>query len=239
MRFVALAVAFVPDLVTARRGGSLDGLDDASIAKILFHQAQQSGGEQALRWDQVSTATVSLIRHDPADTEVVSLTTADTPEEVMLDQLNDRLAGSDSAVMWDPHGRDLAALRYRATCLNRPQSLLWRADGVSELAALFGGPVTGRPMLDDLARGMGLPVASAKPGDETLEAWLSGDPRPLLASTRRAAVNLYVLALRAFHVSGILTLDEMQGGLSRLRQWSEKQADGEYPGLSAALAELD
>jgi hypothetical protein len=238
MRFVALAVAFVPDLVTARRGGGLDGLDDASIAKILFHQAQQSGGEQGLRWDQVSTATISLLRHDPANTEVTGLSTAGTPENVMLDQLCDRLAGSHSAVMWDPHGRDLAALRYRSTCLNSPQSLLWRADGVTELAALYGGPMIERPTLDDLARGMGLPVPSAEPGGEPLDAWLSGDPRPLLAATRRAAVNLYVLALRAFHVSGALTHAEMQGGLSRLRQWSDTQVDGAYPGLSAALVEL-
>jgi hypothetical protein len=237
MRFIALAVAFVPDLIAARRGGGLDGLDDVAIAKILFHQAQQSGGEQALRWDQVSTATISLIRHDPATTEVVSLSTAGTPEQVVLDQLSERIAVSDRAVMWDPHGHDLAALRYRTTCQNRPQTLLWRADRVTELAALYGGPVSDRPMLDDLARGMGLPVASAEPGGD-LDAWLSGDPRPLTTATRRASVNLYVLALRTFHVSAALTHDEMQGGLSRLRRWCDAQVDGECPGLSGALAEL-
>jgi len=235
MPFVALAVAFVPDLDAARRRGGLDGLDDRSVAKILFHQRRQASGTETLRWDQVATAAVTLVHHDPAHTEVARLSTVGTAEHAVLDQLSGRLAGNDHVVMWDPHGHDLAALRYRAACLDRSQPLLWRADAVTELARLYGGPVSDRPTLDDLAHGIGLPAASGRADIAPLDAWLSGDPQPMIATTQRAAINLYVLALRTFHVAGALGQDEMQAGLSRLRQWSDASADGVYPELPMAL----
>lgn len=235
MRFVALSISWVPDVDAARQGGELAGLEDPAVAKALLHRRKQSSGRDALRWDQVAIAASTLVSHDDSQTDIISLSSALQPEREALDQLMARLASAALVVTWDPVGESLAALRFRATRHGMSAPWLWQTKSIRELSSLFGGATDDTPGLADLLRGLGVPAAADSSTHELSDAWLVGNPAPMLAETQRAALNLYVLALKCFHASGELGASERSGGIARLRDWCEAHAG---PGCSELAGQL-
>ena len=64
MQFTAIGFAAIPDTDSARDALGLHDLNEADIAKVMFHRHKQAHGDERLGWDQLCLGAVSLLRVD-------------------------------------------------------------------------------------------------------------------------------------------------------------------------------
>jgi predicted PolB exonuclease-like 3'-5' exonuclease len=113
MNLIAFAQCCVPDVAAARHLYDVDGLDDAAVAKILFHRCKQQTGGETLRADQQRIAQVALVHGEPEQPQLISLSASEHDEAAILQRLGDTLGGTGRLSGWSL-APDLAILRLRA-----------------------------------------------------------------------------------------------------------------------------
>ena len=124
-------------------------------------------------------------------------------------------------VCWDgvDHG---PILRFRTLVhgLSRPPR--WREYDAGEgpwidLARRLAGPHAERPALDQIARRLGLPGLLGYADVDLVDAWLEGRRAEVDGYCELAALNVLLLALRWFGVTGELAQGATGAAVDRLR----------------------
>jgi predicted PolB exonuclease-like 3'-5' exonuclease len=222
MRFTVFSISTLPDVATARRLYPLDGLDDASACKVLFHQRkQQAGARQPLRWDQRRVAALALLEHD--DNQVrIALPGEGGDEADLLQAFFDAAAAAPHLVSWNGRGGALPLLHLRALKLNVPHAAYWQARTAAparhlDLLDWLAVPGGETPRLDGLARTLDLPGMLGLDDDEVLAAWLAGRQEDARAHAALCALNTYLIALRMYGIVGEVTPHQAQQSVDSLR----------------------
>lgn len=222
MDFCVFALSTLPDVTTARRVLELDGLDDKSVSKVLFHRRkQQTGRSDRLRWDQRMIGAMTLIRHFDDTLSIDAIDIAAHSEREMLRALHGSLTHGGRAVFWDDGSDMLALLRFRMLLHGLPVPRALRADvddaPYRDLAAWLSAPDGERATLDGIARKLGLPGLQGAGEDNLVSAWLAGEFESLCAHSDLQALNSYLLALRLFHACDEMSGDERERAEQQLR----------------------
>lgn len=208
MRFVVFAIARVPDTATARRLFDLDGLDDTDVAKVLAHQRkQQTGDSETLRWDQAAIAGITLVQHSVDKVQVETLSGPGRGEPEMLEAFYRAALREGRTVSWDGERDALPLIHFRSLCHSVSFPAYWqtrreRSDFHLDLGHSLAVSADDAPGLDETARRLGFPGLTGLEPEQIAEAWLGGDVEPVRAWTELCALNVYLMALRLFGVTG-------------------------------------
>lgn len=224
MRFTVAAFAPIPDTDTARIDLDLHDLDDKSVSKVLFHRRkQQTGNSEKLRWDQLQTAGITLIRHSIEYVEMISATTATGSESDMLRNLFKAVSRDNRLVYWDDDGDYLPFVRFRAVKLELNDPAYWRLTRENsalhlDLANWFQPDAADRPTIDELSRRFLFPGMLGQSLTSVWTAALSDDVLGIQAYSDLKALNTYLLALQVLSTSGEMTLNDAARARLKLRE---------------------
>jgi predicted PolB exonuclease-like 3'-5' exonuclease len=230
MNLIAFALCSMPNVAAARRLYDVDGIDDAAVAKILFHRRKQQAGSEQLRPDQQRIALVSLVYGEPEQPRLLTLSAANEDESSILRHLGETLGGTARLAGWRLNS-ELAILRLRAAALGVSIPRLWNEEHV-DLADSWGGEAP----LDEAARMMGLPGLAASQALDVWDAWRSGDHDRVQACAELRALNTWQLAHKLAVAQGRLTPAHAKGGIQAL---VKKLADSDSAHLRDYAAALE
>jgi len=211
MRFSVFALSSVPDTVTTRRLFDLHDLDDKSVAKVLFHRRkQQTGASEELRWDQRAIAAITLIQHAMDSVSIESFNLAEHTEQEMLQAFCRTTLHTGRMVSWDGEQSGLPLIHFRTLMRGVSYPAYWQAmrdrgDLHLDLCAWLSPTHGDRPVLDDTARKLGLPGMLGLNEDSVVDGWLQGRPGDVQAFSDHAALNVYLIALQLFRMTGEIT----------------------------------
>lgn len=231
MRFTVLALTAVPDTDTARRIHQLQDLDDRAVAKVLFHRRKQrTGHTEQLHLAQQRIAALTLVSY--AAGEVV-LKTQTVPEYAEADVLKSFVAATKDGgqlVTWDGRQRVVPLLRLRCLHHELRARAVWRAldnsQAQSHLDLRQALQPPGEPealRLHELAVTLGLPGLLDAVALDPWELRLAGDYQALRMATEYEALNLYLLAVRYWLVSGAMSRRAGERGRDALRDHLQTQ----------------
>lgn len=225
MRFTILAFAPVPDVETARHNFDLHDLSDEAVAKVLFHRRKtHTGHSEALLWDQLRIAGVSLIHHSVDYFELRSHTQDGLSEAQMIGKVFDALSASGRLISWNCREFEQPLLHFRCMKQRICYAPYWQAirDGQAVFTALHGlidpslNPDIG---LDSLARRLGFPGMLGVTRESIWQASLGGDSQPLRSYADYRALNTYLLTLEALSMRGEISLADAARSRRGLREY--------------------
>jgi predicted PolB exonuclease-like 3'-5' exonuclease len=226
--FAALAVTTVPDVETARRLYGLGDLDEASVVKVLHHQNKQPGAAgTGLRPHEQRVAAVSVAALSGGELRLWTRTTVEVAEAAVLRKLFRAAGDLEALVTWRGRSGELAALRLRAMAHDLGARALFRlTDGDARHLALADrlDPAATGVTLDGAALALGLPGLLGSLDRDPWEAVRAGDAQALRERGELVALNLCLIALRHWRVSGA---------------WSHKRAREAWQVVRRALARAE
>lgn len=245
MRFSVFALATVPDTATTRRLFDLHDLDDKSVAKVLFHRRkQQTGSSEQLRWDQRAIAGITLIQHSVDNLTVESLNLGTHTEDDMLHAFYRVALRNRQMVSWDGGQSGLPLIHFRTLMRGVSYPAYWQAQRQQvatqrgemhlDICDWLSPTADDRPGLDDAARKLGLPGLLGHDEDRVLDAWLQGRHGDVQASCEIAALNIYLLALQLFNMTGEVARHDGARVKVRLREWLGGSGSGHLGDFLAA-----
>jgi 3'-5' exonuclease len=240
VRFVVFAIARVPDTVTARRLFDLEGLDDADVAKVLAHQRkQQTGADEALRWDQAAIAGITLIQHSVDKVQIETLSGPGRGEPELLDAFYCAALREGRTVAWDGARDALPLIHFRSLFHSVSFPAYWqtrreRSDFHLDLGQCLALPGDDAPDLEETARRLGFPGLTGLDPEQVAEAWLDGDVEPVRAWTELSALNVYLVSLRLFGVTGQVSRHDGARAENTLRDYLRRRREASIERFLAA-----
>jgi len=230
MNLIAFALCSMPNVAAARRLYDVDGIDDAAVAKILFHRRKQQAGSETLRADQQRVALVSLVYGEPEQPRLLTLSAANEDEASILRQLGETLGGTARLAGWRLSS-EMAILRLRAAALGVSIPRLWQEEHV-DLAESWGSEAP----LDEASRLMGLPGLAGSQTLDVWDAWRAGDHDRVQACAELRVLNTWQLAHKLAVAQGRLTPAHAKSGVHAL---IKKLADSDSAHLRDYAAALE
>lgn len=216
MQFSVFALATAPDIAAARSLYALDGLGDEAVVKVLsHHRRRQTGGREALRWDQCAIAAVSRIRHGDDGPQIDGMQRATRGESEMLDFFYRTALHGGPLVSWDGAHADRPLIRFRSLHLGVSHPAYWQQPGGPaalhlDLRDWLSSAGPDRPGLDESARRLGLPGLMDHDGE-------AADDAGWQAHADLVALNTYLVAVQLFLVTGQLAPSDAAQARARLR----------------------
>jgi predicted PolB exonuclease-like 3'-5' exonuclease len=223
MRFSVFALSSVPDTATTRELFDLNDLDDKSVSKVLFHRRkQQTGSSEILRWDQRAIASLTLIQHSVQSVHIQSMNLSTHDEAEMLHAFFAAILRDGRMVSWGGEQTGMPLVHFRALkhTVSYPaywQSLKTRGEVHLDIRSWLSPPAGDMPGLDETTRKLGFPGLAGRSENDVLDAWLKGRHEEVQAFSDVSALNVYLLALRLFSVTGELTRHDNVRVKDRLR----------------------
>lgn len=230
MNLIAFALCSMPNVAAARRLYNVEGLDDAAVAKILFHRRKQQANSENLRPDQLRVALVSLVYGEPEQPVLRTLSVASEDEATVLRHLNEALGGTARLAGWRLSG-EMEILRLRAAALAVSMPRLWQEEHI-DLGNCWGSEAP----LDEAARLMGLPGLKGSERVNVWDAWRAGDHDKVQVCAELRALNTWQLAHKLAVAQGRLTAAHAKSGMQAL---SKKLADSNSAHLREYAAALE
>lgn len=211
MKFSVLSITTIPDTASARFTHNTDGLNEESIAKMMFHERKQQTGEsEVLRFDQRTIAAISLLHYTRTGVHIENMSLPSDSEEQMLKTLFERIVDEPTMVTWNGNRNVLPLLQYRAMMneLILPENWgeIWDGEEAHlDLCEWLAGPMlTETPTLDNLSKKLGYPGMMGLVEDEVWDKYLNTKRSVVGQYADLSAVNTFLVALRVFTASGDL-----------------------------------
>lgn len=240
MRFSVFALATVPDTETSRRLFDLADLDDQAVAKVLYHRRkQQTGVSEDLRWDQRAIAGITLIQHSVDKLQIDTMTPASHREPEMLEAFYKAALRDGRMVCWNGVRSDIPLVHFRSLCHAIAFPAYWqtikdRNDFHVDILEWLSPPGNDRPGFDETARRLGAPGMLGRTADSMIEAWWEGRHGEIQAYSELAALNLYLLALRLFGITGQVTRHDGARALGSLRTMLARRDEDHLKAFASA-----
>jgi hypothetical protein len=214
----------VPDIELGRKLYDLHGLDDASIAKVMFFKQKQARNTDFLPLVQHRIVVISAVLRSRDGVRVFSLGGKDGASEKEIVQRF--FEGLDrytpELVSWNGSGFDLPVLHYRALRHGVDASRYWETgDSDREfrfnnylsrfhwrhldlMDVLAGFQVGGRAPLEQVAQLLGLPGKLGMSGDRVWDYFLEGRINEIADYCETDVLNTYLVYLRFQLTRGLL-----------------------------------
>lgn len=231
MRFTVFAFSPIPDLETARRNFDLHDLSDKEVAKVLHHQRkQQTGHSEALNWDQMQIASVSLVHFSLDYVEMGTHTLAELDESGLINKLYNALDASGHMVSWGSSRQAIPLLHFRCMKHRISHPSYWAAikDGQDvhiDLRDAFGPDDTEMPTLDSFVKRFHCPGMLGHSIDSVWQSYLNDDFEGIARHSDYKVLNTYLLALEVMSLRGMMTYQDAARARMKLRDYLENGAE--------------
>lgn len=229
MKFIVVSMLLAPDTDMGRHLYQLDNLSEKDVAKILFHKRkQESGHTEELRLALQRVVALSRLKFQDGRVAISTHTAPEFDESDMLAGMFKMAKSADHLVTWNGTKIEVPLLRYRAMHYQLRSARFWRrlqGDAGYHLdltRSLVDGNERANTSLDELAICMRLPGLLESAVLDPWQARMAGDFEALRSGTELAVLNLYLLALRYWFVTGHFSHSETKAAKSTLREWLGK-----------------
>lgn len=232
----------VPDVATGRRIYALDGLDDAEVANVMFHQRRQQTGEsEFLRLHLQRIVAISAVLRTGDTVRVWSLGGPDSPEEELIARFYDGIDRfTPCLVSWNGSGFDLPVLHYRALLHGVAAPRYWDTGDddtafrynnylgrfhwrhIDLMDVLAGYQARASAPLDEIATMLGFPGKLGMSGALVWDNYLAGDIDGIRAYCETDVLNTYLVYLRFELMRGRLNRDRHDAECALLRAHLEE-----------------
>ncbi|MCH9671171.1 MAG: 3'-5' exonuclease [Gammaproteobacteria bacterium] len=216
MNVFAFDIETIPDVSAGRRLLGIDGaLDDADVAKAMFHRRSQEAGTEFQRHYLHQIVAISVAFRSRDGFRVWSLGTESSDERELVERF---FAGiekySPTLVTWNGGGFDLPVLHYRALLHGVQAERYWemgdndtafrwnnylnryhyRHTDLMEVLAGFQGRANAP--LNEIALLLGLPGKMGMDGGEVWPTYLRGELGAIRDYCETDVLNTYLVYLR-------------------------------------------
>ena len=228
----------VPDVEGGRRLYGLEGLDDASVAKAMFHMRQQEAGTDFLRLHLHRIVAISAVYAGQNSLKVASLGTPEDDEATLIQAFFDVIERRTPVlVSWNGSGFDLPVLHYRALIHGVVAPRYWEIGDEDQsfrwnnylsryhyrhtdlMDVLAGYQPRANAPLDEIATLMGLPGKMGMHGSKVWDSYLAGDIEGIRNYCETDVLNTYLVYLRFEMMRGRLTQERHAQECRRLRDY--------------------
>ncbi len=253
MNILVFDIETIPDVESGRRLYELEGLDDADVAKIMFHKRrEETGDSEFLRHHLHRVVAISAVLRSGDTLKVWSLGDETSGEAEIVRRFFDGIERyTPTLVSWNGGGFDLPVLHYRALLHGIPAPRYWDTGGDdrefkwnnylsrfherhTDLMDVLSGyqPRAASP-LDDIARMLGLPGKLGLHGSKVWDAFRAGRLADIRAYCETDVMNTYLIWLRFEVLRGRLDESGYRAETKRLRDYLAQEGK---PHFSAYLA---
>ncbi len=238
MNVLVFDIETVPDVAAGRRLYGLDGLSDAEVATVMFHQRrQETGGSEFLRLHLHKIVAISLVMRHRAHFKVWSLGGPESPEKELIQRFFDGLERyTPTLVSWNGSTFDLPVLHYRALLHGISAPRYWETGDEDRdfrwnnylsryhtrhtdlMDVLAGYQTRANAPLDEIATLLGLPGKMGMSGAKVWEAYQAGEIEAIRDYCETDVLNTYLVYLRFELMRGRLQPDQYREECQRVRQ---------------------
>ncbi len=214
----------IPDVEAGRRLYDLEGLDDADVARAMFHQRQQETGHEFLRHYLHRIVAISAVLRSGDLFKVWSLGTEESSEAELIQRFFDGVAKySPTLVSWNGGGFDLPVLHYRALLHGIDAARYWENGDEDRnfrfnnylsrfherhtdlMDVLSAYQYNAKAPLDQIATLLGFPGKLGQSGAHVWDQYLAGDVKGIRDYCETDVLNTYLIYLRFEQTRGHLT----------------------------------
>jgi len=226
MNVLAFSIKTIPDVDGGKRIYSLDGLDDESVSKALFHIRKQQTGNDELALYLQRIVSISIVyrgigKNMNNQTIVKSLGEEDTTEEELLSlfftEIKDR---APVLISWDGVGFDLPLIQYRSLKNNVSAPEFWEKisnsgfiddqEGYGDLKRMLSGfDASLNAPLNHIALLLGVPNFDDLDTAQVWKAFLDGNIKNIRDYSELNALKIYLIYLRSQLIQGEITNDQL------------------------------
>lgn len=216
MNVLAFDIETVPDVATGRRLYTLEGLNDADVARVMFEKRREETGEsEFLRHHLHRIITISAVLRHAESLRVWSLGDADASEAELVRRFFDGIDKfTPTLVSWNGGQFDLPVLHYRALLHGIAAPRYWDTGDLDRefrwnnylsrfherhtdlMDVLAGYQVRAMASLDDVALLLGLPGKMGASGADVWKNYCAGRIDEIRNYCETDALNTYLIYLR-------------------------------------------
>jgi predicted PolB exonuclease-like 3'-5' exonuclease len=233
---LAFDIETVPDVELGRRLHGVPGLDDESVAEMMFALRRARSGSEFLPLEQHRIVAISAALRRAGRFKVWSLGEQDASEAELISRFFEGIERfTPTLVSWNGGGFDLPVLHYRCMLHGIAAPRYWETgDDDSSfrwnnylsryhrrhtdlMDVLSGYQPRASVALDRLATACGFPGKLGMSGEAVWPAFLRGEVAAIRAYCETDVVNTYLLYLRFERMRGQLTDDEYAAACAQVR----------------------
>ena len=241
MNVLAFNIETIPDIDGGQRIHQLQGLDDSSTSKALFHLRQQQTGSRKLPLYLQRIASISIVYRGMGEdmnheVSIRSLGDENSTEAELLKYFFDEIEQrTPTLVSWNGTGFDLPVIHYRSLKNNVVASGYWEngdnnnsfrhdnylsryhdrhtdlMDVLSSYNESEGAP------LNDIALMLGYPGKQSMDDAQIWDEYLQGNIQSIREYGETGVLNNYLVYLRFQLIRGELTKEQFAEECSLLR----------------------
>ena len=257
MNILVFDIETIPDVESGRRLYELEGLDDADVAKIMFHKRrEETGDSEFLRHHLHRVVAISAVLRSGDSLKVWSLGDESSGEAEIVRRFFDGIERyTPTLVSWNGGGFDLPVLHYRALLHGIPAPRYWDTGGDDRefkwnnylsrfherhtdlMDVLSGYQPRATAPLDDIAHMLGLPGKLGMHGSKVWDAYRSGRLADIRAYCETDVINTYLIWLRFELLRGRLDEPGYREESKRLREYLAHEGKPHFSAYLAAWPE--
>ena len=238
MNILVFDIETIPDVASGRRLYDLEGLNDADVAKIMFHKRrEETGDSEFLRHHLHRIVAISVVMRRTDQLKVWSLGDEKSDEADLIRRFFDGIEKySPTLVTWNGGGFDLPVLHYRSLVhgiaaprywdtgdLDREfkwnnyiSRFHWRHTDLMDVLAGYQ-PRASAP-LDGIAQLLGLPGKLGMDGSKVWDAYQAGRLGEIRDYCETDVLNTYLVYLRFELIRGSLDQPGYDQEVQRVRE---------------------
>lgn len=235
MSTLVFDIETVPDVELGRRLFDGEGLDDASVARIMFFKQQQARQTDFLPLPQHRIVTISMLLRSRDGLHIFSLSEEELAEHEIVRRFFDGIDRySPELVSWNGSGFDLPVLHYRALRHGVTAARYWEIGDTDRefrynnylgrfhwrhldlMDVLSGYQVGGRASLEQVALLCGLPGKLGMSGDQVWDYYQRAELPAIREYCETDVLNTYLLYLRFQLLRGVVDAAEHERALAQL-----------------------
>ena len=215
MNTLVFDIETVPDTELGRRLYDVDGLDDESVAKIMYFKRRQARQTDFLPLPQHRIVVISALLRSSEGLHIFSLADGEETERQIVQRFFEGLDRySPELVSWNGSGFDLPVLHYRALRHGVKAERYWETGETDRefrynnylsrfhwrhldlMDVLAGYQLSGRASLEQVALLLGLPGKLGMSGHRVWECYLKGEMDVIRRYCETDVLNTYLIYLR-------------------------------------------
>ncbi len=221
MNVLAFDIETIPDVAGFRRLQALEGVDDADVARVMYHQRRQESGTEFLRLHLHRVVAISCVLRRGDELKVWSLGEPDSGEAELVERFFDGIDKlTPTLVSWNGGGFDLPVLNYRALVHGIAAPRYWDTGADDRefkfnnyqnrfhgrhtdlMDVLAGHQARANAPLDEVARLLGAPGKLGMDGSQVWDIYRDGGIERIRDYCETDALNTWLVHLRFERLRG-------------------------------------
>lgn len=244
MTVLVFDIETIPDVEAGRKLYDLDGLSDVETAQAMFALRRAKTGNDFLPHYLQKICAISLVLVTASQVKVWSLGDEDASEKEIISRFFSGLEKhTPTLVSWNGGGFDLPVLHYRALLHGISAPIYWE-NGENQQAfrwnnylsrfhnrhldlmdVIAGYQNKAFAPLDEISSLLGFPGKMGMSGAKVWDNYVAGQLKSIRDYCETDVLNTYCVYLRFELIRGILSTDEYNQAIERLKSQLASEHD--------------